>query len=56
MVVYHNQPKFRPDAYFADSISKESVLTKIKVYDNDVSWRTNFFINKHMLADEVDLI
>ena len=54
MVVYHNQPKFRQNKYFEDSISKESVLTKIfhtnGAYD---ALYTDFFVNKHELTDEV---
>ena len=55
MVVYHNQPKFRPDAYSEDSISKESVLTKIFNPYGAGAQYTEFFINKHELTDKVAL-
>ena len=57
MVVYLNQSKFKADAFSEDSITKESVLTKIGSHDGaDSAKHTEFFVNKHKLTDEVDLV
>ena len=57
MVVYHNQPKFQPDAYSEDSIRKESVFTKVRRTDGaNSAMSTLFTVRKNQLTDEAALV
>ena len=58
MLVYHNQPEFEQDKYGSQSIQKKSTLNPVRIWNtmNATASYTEFFVNKIMVEDEVDLI
>ena len=59
MLVYHNQQSFKHDKYFNERVEKKSVLTKILNINEEGEMParyTDFYVNKHLLSDEEDLL
>ena len=56
MKVYHNQRSFQSNKYNKARIEKKSTVSSIEGPNESKATGTEFFVNKHKLSDEVDLL